>query len=64
MRYEYKTYKHKAGGFMGGKFDEVKMDQEMNELGAQGWEMVTSLDTNEGYGATRYIVVLFKRPKS
>lgn len=63
MKWEYKTIKLKAAGFMGGKVDEVKLDALMNELGGQGWELVAGFDTNELYGSTRDVVVIFKRPK-
>jgi hypothetical protein len=36
----------------------------MNELGSQGWELVTGFDTNKSYGETRDVVVIFKRPVS
>ena len=61
MKWEYKTMKLQAKGFTGGKFDEVKLDQMMNELGAQGWELVAGFDTNKGYGETRDVVIIFKR---
>jgi hypothetical protein len=63
MKWEYKTIKLKATGVMGGKTDEVKLDAMMNELGGQGWELAAAFDTNELYGDTRDVVVIFKRPR-
>ena len=63
MEWEYKTMKLQATGFIGGKLDETKLDCMMNELGAQGWELVAGFDTNKGYGETRDVVVIFKRQK-
>lgn len=63
MRWEYKTIKLKATGLMGGKTDELKLDAMMNELGGQGWELAAAFDTNEMYGDTRDVVVIFKRAK-
>ncbi len=63
-RWEYKTIKQKAKGFLGGKFDESLLDVTMNELGRDGWELAAAFDTNEAYGRTREVVVIFKRPKS
>ena len=63
MEWEYKTMKLHATGFIGGKLDETKLDCMMNELGAQGWELVAGFDTNKGYGETRDVVVIFKRQK-
>ena len=62
MKWEYQTLKLRATGLMGGKFDAAQLDRAMNDLGQQGWELVTAFDTNEAYGSTRDVVVLFKRP--
>jgi len=62
MNWEYKTIKLATRGFAGGKLDENQLDSYMNELGSQGWELVTGFDTNKGYGETRDVVVIFKRP--
>ena len=63
MVWEYKTIKLAATGFCGGKIDELRLDQMMNELGQQGWELAAALDTNEDFGKTRDAIVIFKRPK-
>ncbi|UCG56426.1 MAG: DUF4177 domain-containing protein [Phycisphaerales bacterium] len=63
MGWEYKTIKLATSGFLGGKFDEQKLDSLMNDLGQQGWELVTGFDTNKSYGETRDVVLVFKRPR-
>lgn len=63
MKWEYKTIKLATKGFLGGKFDENQLDEYMNQLGQEGWELVTSFDTNKSYGETRDIVVIFKKAK-
>lgn len=62
MNWEYKTFKLRAKGFLGGKLDTDDLDREINELGAQGWELAAAFDTSEGYGNTRDAVLIFKRP--
>jgi hypothetical protein len=64
MKWEYKTIKLRTTGFLGGKFDETQFDRTINDLGLQGWELTSAFDTNEGYGNTRDVVAIFKRPKS
>jgi len=64
MKWEYKTIKLRATGFVGGKFDEAQFDRMMNELGMQGWELTAAFDTNEAYGQTRDVVAILKRQKS
>ncbi len=61
MKWEYKTIKLKTKGFSGGNFDESELDDMMNELGSQGWELVAGFDTNQAYGASRDVVIIFKR---
>ena len=63
MKWEYKTIKLRAKGLLGGKTDEVKLDAMMNDLGGQGWELAAAFDTNEAYGSTRDVLVIFKRQK-
>lgn len=62
MRWEYKTVKLATTGFVGGKFDEAKFDAMLNELGRDGWELVSGFDTNQSDGATRVVVAVLKRP--
>lgn len=60
--WEYKTIELAAHGFLGGKIDRAKFEEMLNSLGAQGWELVSAFDTNQGYGATRDVIAIFKRP--
>lgn len=62
MKWEYKTIKLSTTGFIGGKLDEDKLDQLMNNLGRDGWELVSAFDTNQSYGASRDVIAIFKRP--
>jgi hypothetical protein len=61
MKWEYKTIKLAATGFLGGKIDEAKLDALMNDLGSQGWDLAAAFDTNTTDGQTRDVVVIFKR---
>lgn len=63
MKWEYQTVRLRAKGFFGGQVDEAQLDTMMNDLGREGWELAAAFDTNEGYGSTRDVVVVFKRPK-
>lgn len=63
MKWEYKTIKLATTGFSGGKLNERLLDERMNELGEQGWELVSAFDTNQSYGASRDVVAVFKRAK-
>lgn len=64
MKWEYKTIKLVAKGLMGGKIDPDQLDQTMNELGAQGWELGAAFDTDVAGGGTRDVIVIFKRPRN
>ncbi len=63
MKWEYKVIKLATTGFAGGKLNEAQLEAFMNELGSQGWELVSTFDTNQAYGETRDVVVIFKRPR-
>jgi len=60
--WEYRTVKLDATGFLGGKVDETELDRLLNDLGREGWDLVTAMDTNTGQGATRHVLYTFKRP--
>ena len=62
MSREFKTIKLGTTGFWsGGNLDTQQLDKMMNDLGRQGWEIVSAFDTNQLYGITREVVVIFKR---
>ncbi|MCD8538572.1 MAG: DUF4177 domain-containing protein [Leadbetterella sp.] len=60
-KYEYKIFKTKPEGFWGTKVESEKLETEINKLGSEGWELVSTMDTNAGYGATQEIILFFKR---
>jgi hypothetical protein len=62
QNWEYKTIKlNTTGGLAGGILDIEKFDGILNELGSNGWEMVSAFDTNQSYGASRDVIAVFKR---
>jgi hypothetical protein len=62
MKWQYKTLRLAAHGFLGGKVDLEKFEQELDRLGEDGWELVNAFDTNQSSGATRDVIAVFKRP--
>ena len=64
MKWEYKTVKFAASGFMGGNVDSEEVDATLNELGHDGWELVAGFDSNSEGGRTRDVIMVFKRPTS
>jgi hypothetical protein len=61
--WQYKTIKLETKGFMGGVLDINVFDEKLNLLGEQGWELVTSFDTNMSQGGSRDVIATFKRPR-
>ncbi len=59
--YEYKTIKFRTTGFFGVNLNLEEMQEELNKLGALGWELVSALSNNEGYGSTKEIVCILKK---
>lgn len=60
-QYEYKTLFTDAKGVFGGKVEKTTFQNDLNELGSQGWELVNTVATNQSYGSTRWIISIFKR---
>ncbi len=61
-KWEYKTIKvHTTGWIIGGEIDERRLDDHMSRLGADGWEMVLTTHTTQMLGASRAVLVMFKR---
>ncbi|MCG8501615.1 MAG: DUF4177 domain-containing protein [Firmicutes bacterium] len=60
-KWEYKTIKFKTTGWAGGVLDETDFDGELNRMGFEGWELVSCFDTNQGHGASRDVIAVFKR---
>lgn len=46
---------------MGGIIDLDAFQGELNQLGSEGWELVTCFDTNMSQGQSRYVIAVFKR---
>lgn len=46
---------------MGGDIDARRTEETLNQAGRDGWELVSSFDTNMGHGESRNYVFLFKR---
>ncbi len=63
MKWEYMTLVFAATGFFyGGKLDGEKLTDRLNELGQEGWELVSVFDTNMLHGQTRDVFAILKRP--
>lgn len=59
-RFEYKTLEIKLKGTWGTKFDTVEIDKALNELGSQGWELV-SVESRDMGGTPYGYFYTFKR---
>lgn len=65
IHWEYKTLEFNTKGFwIGGKLDINHFNQELNKAGADGWELVSTVNTNQYQGASRKIIATFKRKKA
>jgi len=63
-KWEYRTIKFDANGWLGGVVDTTSLDKELNVLGEQGWELVSIFDTNMiVHGMTREVVATLKRKR-
>lgn len=60
-QFEYKVLDAPAKGFFGGKINYQELADKLNDLGQQGWELVTGTDTNMYEGASRGLILILKR---
>jgi len=62
-KFEYKVLDVIAKGLFAGKIDFEALNEKLDELGEEGWEVVAMEDTNMYEGASRSMVVILKREK-
>ena len=64
-RWEYKILKPEVGGpfiwWGGGSVETEGMTADLNNLGRDGWELVSTFETQNTTGRTTSVVLLFKR---
>jgi len=63
-KFEYKVLVYDTKGFLGGSVDIKQLENQLNLLGCDGWEMVSCTSTNQSYGSSKSIVSIFKRKKN
>ena len=62
-KFEYKGVAYDTKGFWGGGVETQQIEDQLNLIGNDGWEMVSCTSTNQSYGASKSIVCIFKRRK-
>jgi hypothetical protein len=62
-KFEYKVFAIDTKGFWGGRVEIDQIENQLNQLGNEGWEMVSCTSTNQSYGASKSIVCILKRKK-
>ncbi len=60
-KFEYTVLDVPAKGFWGGKINYKELSGKLNELGKNGWEVVSSGETNMWRGASRGIFLILKK---
>ena len=62
-KFEYKVMAYDTKGFLGGCVEVNQLENQLNLLGNDGWEMVSCTSTNQSYGSSKSVVCIFKRKK-
>ena len=62
--YEYKVVVYDTKGFFGGTVESNQLENKLNHLGYDGWELVSCTSTSQSYGSSKSIVCIFKRKKN
>lgn len=60
-RFEYRVLDVATGGFLGGKVDAQELTDTLNELGREGWEVVSAVDTDFYGGGSKSLTIILKR---
>ncbi|MCZ6855707.1 MAG: DUF4177 domain-containing protein [Gammaproteobacteria bacterium] len=60
-QWEYRTAKVRAGGVFSTKIDDLDMEDYMNELGVEGWELVSAISPVMAGGYSKEVILMFKR---
>lgn len=62
MKWEYKTVIINIAGFFRNKVSPDQIEDCCNQLGKEGWELVTNSAHAVNYGETKNFILIFKRP--
>ena len=63
MKWEYMTLMLSAKGLiLGGAINGQTFTDKLNQLGAEGWELISVFTTNMLEGKTRDVIAILKRP--
>ena len=64
-QWEYTTLKLSAdfGFFSGTDFDTSHLTEQLNEHGAEGWDLVSIFNIAKVQGGSKFVVAVMKRPK-
>ena len=60
-KFEYKVVTYDPNGFFGGNVQIDQIEDQLNQLGNEGWELVSCTSSNQSYGSTKSLVCIFKR---
>jgi hypothetical protein len=63
MRWQYRILKIGIGGFLGPQTDMDKLEGVLDQLGQEGWELVSVEDTSMQRGVSDDLLLFFKRPR-
>ena len=50
-------------GLFGGNVNVNQIENQLNMLGEDGWELISCTSSNQDYGSTKSLVCIFKRRK-
>ncbi|MEA3422666.1 MAG: DUF4177 domain-containing protein [Bacillota bacterium] len=61
--WEYRVEMFWSGGFFGGKVNKTEVENTLNDLSNQGWEVVSTTSLNRFFGETHNVLYTLKREK-
>lgn len=64
QKWKHKMIKVPTKGLFGGKVDEERISTLLDRMGAEGYELVSTADTTQSYGSSKYLLLFFKKQVS
>lgn len=61
-KYEFKVLKFDVKGWFGGKVDSTDIETQLNQFGAEGWDLLHTSEILKDMGVTAMLVIIMRRP--
>lgn len=61
QKIDYKVISTRNTSWLGVDVDLEQLEEKLNHLGMDGWDLINTFDINESHGRTKEVVMILKR---